>query len=95
MLNRLFEDPSAKLQKLLKWLFVGSSCLGAISIFIYEIAKLIVYTKVHSVGMILLSLVALVLGPILFVIVNYIRYLFEYMLLNFFTDVHEIRKKSN
>lgn len=94
MLNKLFENPSAKLQKLLKFLFIATTGAGVLGEIIYNIVQIVKYSKYGNGGMIVLSVFLMFLTPILFAFFNYVSYLFSYMLLDFFTDIHEIRKQK-
>ena len=91
MLDNLFNNPSEKLQKVLKALFVVNASFGALGSIIYEISRLVYYAQHRQPSMAALSLVLMVALPIIYVIVCYLYTLFAYTILSFFADVHDIR----
>ena len=94
MLDRLFENPAEKLQKILKFVFAGMSIAEIILIIVYHIAQISVAARVHNWGSLILSLVLMLIEPLISIILNYIACLFSYMIISFFEDVHEIRMKQ-
>ena len=91
MLDKLFENPSEKLQKVLKALFVVNASLGALGSIIYEISRLVFYAQHRQPGMVFVSLLLMCALPVIYTIICYLNTLFAYTILSFFADVHDIR----
>ena len=91
MLNKLFENPSEKFQGLLKWWFIISSTLGAVSLVVYEISLMVLALKMNRPADFALQFVLMIVFPVVFIACNYFAHLFWYMLLGFFSDIHDIR----
>lgn len=94
MLDKLFENPSEKLQKVLRALFVVNASVGALGFIIYEISRLIFYAQIRSPGMVFLSLVLMCVLPAIYTVFCYLSTLFAYTILSFFADIHDIRDGS-
>ena len=95
MLDRLFSNPAEKLQKFLKFIFAGTTCIEILFAIIYFCIQIGNAARFRNWGGIILSLFLLVLIPVISIIYNYICCLFSYMILSFFADIHDIRNKIN
>lgn len=86
MLDKLFENPSEKLQKFLKWFVVANTILQIIVLAIYQFGR-----GTFSREFDFKALGAVLVGSVILIVLNYIGGLFLYMLLGYFSDIHDIR----
>ena len=96
MLNRLFKNPSEKLQKILKVSFAVITCGGGFLIFLRYLTAIVAeakyYTKIQNIlfnTMYQIAMMIIVL--LLFGFGMYILHLFAHMVVNYFDDVHSIK----
>ena len=87
MLDKLFENPSEKLQKFLKWIVVLNTVLQIIGLAIYQFSRVTFSREVDFK-----ALGTVLVGSVILIVLNYIGGLFLYMLLGFFSDIHDIRE---
>lgn len=96
LLNRLFKNPSEKLQKILKVSFAVLTCGGGFLIFLQYLTKIIALSKIYSkIQSILLNAMyqisMMIITLLLFGFGMYILHLFAHMVVNYFDDVHSIK----
>jgi hypothetical protein len=96
LLNRLFKNPSEKLQKILKVSFAVLTCGGGFLIFLRYLTTIVAvakyYNKIQNIlfnTMYQIAMMIIVL--LLFGFGMYILHLFAHMVVNYFDDVHNIK----